>query len=102
MKREYEIEEWEEGSRCFYVRVEIVSEEWLDETETPRLKQYLIPLEVAEWVYMFPGTPSDAQEIGPAMAKEDVEKWVAEREKQLLERINDELLARHEAWLENR
>lgn len=99
MKREYEIEEWEEDSHCFYVRVEVVSEEWLDETETPRLKQYLIPLEVAEWFY-FPG--SDTQEIGRAMSKDNAEKWIAEREKQLLERINDELLARHEAWLESR
>lgn len=100
MKREYEIEEWEEGSRCFYVRVEIVSEEWLDETETPRLKQYLIPLEVAEWVGS--GLSSGEERIGPAMSKENAEKWVAAREEQLLERINDELLARHEAWLENR
>lgn len=96
MKREYEFEEWEEEHKCFYVRVEAVFEDHCD-----RAIEYLIPLEVAEWVYMFPGTPSDSQEIGPAMSETEMKEWLTpEREKKILERIHDMAADAYDAWVE--
>lgn len=101
MKREYEFEEWEEGGQCFYVRVEAISEEYIsDENEengwaTPRIRTYLIPLEIAQW------TDGDPSEIGPAMSETEMKEWLTpEREKKILERIHDMAADAYDAWVE--